>query len=1154
MKCANRQFPVLGLLLALCIGYAAAFAKEAASAADAGLDPTLKSVLTPGFLENKIKETESATDLEDTAKARLTEQYRKALSALEAANALEAKATVYKQALEKAPRETEAIRDRLASVSGTPSEAEIQLSEDVTVSEIEQRLAKTQADAAAVGAKLSEIEKELEASGTRPAEARQAIGEAKRELEALEAELELPPPPGESSDLTDARRWALAARRQALRSQVLMLDQELLSQGARIDLLKAQRDKSASDLTRLKDTEQALEGWLNERLEKKAADAALETKEAQLRVAGKHALVQDLARRNAELSQELTATTAELNRLSGVQQEVEEQTQRIGEDFRSARQRLEAAGMTQALGQVLTDQRKRLPDLRGYRKAAAEREEAIAETTLRQIRYAEEQRRLQDLEGYLEELVAGRVAADERRGVQAELRKLAEQRGVLLEQAAETGETYLRELGDLDYASSQLIEVAESYEDFLSERLLWVRSALPVSSETLKNLPLALLWAIDPANWLQVIQVLVHEATASALLWILLLTVAVLEWEAPAMRRRIRATAEYLRRIRTDRIGYTLEALGLTLMVAAPLSLLLASLGWHLFASLEATSFTKAIGQAAISVSLGFYYLRAFRVLCMPRGVADRHFRWSGEVLTMLRRNFDWLLAVLVPLGFVAVAAYASDDVVYSGSLGRLSLIALMIGLALFFARILNPQSGVVRNLLAAHPEGWFNRLRKLWYLSVVGMPLALAVLTAVGYQYAAAMLLGSLVSTMYLVLAITVVHQLILRWLVLVRRRLALRAALERRAARGARQENPTEPSAAGAPEDQAPKELDLQSLDEQTRTLVNTLLSIGGAVVLWLIWSPVLPALGVLEDIALWHHLGIVNGEERMVPVSLADIGLVLVIALLATVAAKNLPALLEILLLSRTQVSSGSRYAIKTLIGYSIVAMAMLMVFGTLGLSWGQVQWLVAALGVGIGIGLQEIVANFVSGLIILFERPIRVGDVITVGETTGTVSRIRIRATTVRNWDKQELLVPNKEFITGRLLNWTLSDNLNRILVTVGVDYGADVPRAMALLAEAAKEHEQVLDDPAPMITFEGFGDNALALLLRCYLESLDNRLATISELHQSINEKFRRADISIAFPQRDVHLSTGQPLDVRIHRAWPEAEEPMSPVTNESRSR
>ena len=129
----------------------------------------------------------------------------------------------------------------------------------------------------------------------------------------------------------------------------------------------------------------------------------------------------------------------------------------------------------------------------------------------------------------------------------------------------------------------------------------------------------------------------------------------------------------------------------------------------------------------------------------------------------------------------------------------------------------------------------------------------------------------------------------------------------------------------------------------------------------------------------------------------------------------------ALLEITVLPHLDMTSGGRYAVSTLASYLIVAVGAIIAVNILGANWSRLQWLVAALGVGIGFGLQEIVANFISGLIILFERPVRVGDVVTVGGTDGVVTRIRIRATTIRYWDRKELLVPNKEFITGRLLN-------------------------------------------------------------------------------------------------------------------------------------
>ena len=156
-------------------------------------------------------------------------------------------------------------------------------------------------------------------------------------------------------------------------------------------------------------------------------------------------------------------------------------------------------------------------------------------------------------------------------------------------------------------------------------------------------------------------------------------------------------------------------------------------------------------------------------------------------------------------------------------------------------------------------------------------------------------------------------------------------------------------------------------------------------------------------------------------------------------------------------------------------------------------------------------------------------------VTVGDISGTVTKIQIRATTIRDLDRKELLVPNKEFITGRLLNWSLSDTISRLLLPVGIAYESDVPLAMKLMLEAARENDMIIDEPAPLITFDSFGDNALTLTARVYIDDLDNRVNAISALHSAINEKFGEAGIVIAFPQRDVHLDTSKPLEIRIHK-------------------
>jgi potassium efflux system protein len=249
------------------------------------------------------------------------------------------------------------------------------------------------------------------------------------------------------------------------------------------------------------------------------------------------------------------------------------------------------------------------------------------------------------------------------------------------------------------------------------------------------------------------------------------------------------------------------------------------------------------------------------------------------------------------------------------------------------------------------------------------------------------------------------------------------------------------------------------------------------------------------------------------------------------LAILASRNIPGLVDALLLGQLGVDSPTRYAISTLTRYLLVAIGILAACNLIGITWNNAQWLVAALGVGLGFGLQEIVANFICGILVLFERPIRVGDVVTLGETTGVVTRIRSRATTVRNWDRQEVIIPNKELITGRIINWTLDDEVNRIILTVGVAYGTDMPRARELLHQIIDKNSNVLKDPRPTVTVEQFADSSVTFFIRAFLGKVDERLETIHQLYTTIHQRFSDEGIEIAFPQRDLHIRLGDPATV-----------------------
>jgi len=256
-------------------------------------------------------------------------------------------------------------------------------------------------------------------------------------------------------------------------------------------------------------------------------------------------------------------------------------------------------------------------------------------------------------------------------------------------------------------------------------------------------------------------------------------------------------------------------------------------------------------------------------------------------------------------------------------------------------------------------------------------------------------------------------------------------------------------------------------------------------------------------------------------------------LLVVIIMMVATRNIPGVMEIAVLRHLPLDAGSRYAISTISRYIIIGIGLIIALNILGFSWSSLQWLVAALGVGIGFGLQEIVANFISGLILLFERPIRVGDTVTVGGISGTVSRIRIRATTITDWDRKELIIPNKSFITGELVNWTLSDPIIRIIIKVGIAYGSDTALAQKVLETVVNENPFVLKEPNPRVLFLNFGESSLDFEVRVFVRGVEKLMITTRhELHLAIDNAFREHGIEISFPQRDIHLRSARaPLKI-----------------------
>jgi small-conductance mechanosensitive channel len=225
-------------------------------------------------------------------------------------------------------------------------------------------------------------------------------------------------------------------------------------------------------------------------------------------------------------------------------------------------------------------------------------------------------------------------------------------------------------------------------------------------------------------------------------------------------------------------------------------------------------------------------------------------------------------------------------------------------------------------------------------------------------------------------------------------------------------------------------------------------------------------------------------------------------------------------------RRQVDEGVQYALNRLLHYGIIALGAFLALDNLGISITGLAALGAILGVGIGFGLQNIAQNFVSGLILLLERPVKKGDFVEVGDTRGTVREIRARATIVTTLDNVDILVPNGQFITEPVINSTYNDRRVRIGVKVGVAYGSDTEKVRATLEGVAAGHTGVLEEPRPLVRFDDFGESSLDFTLLVWLSSPRTEPIVASELRFAIDRAFREAGIEIPFPQRDVRLRGG----------------------------
>lgn len=1126
-------------IVALVLGLAASLLTVALHAGEEPPTRAGADGLSLEAVDSRLAEVETAESLSKDDRSRIAGLYRQAKTLIGEVRKSWAAVAAYQSAIDSAPQETENLRGRLASLLEQPPDGAVAgVSAATPLTDLNDRLLKEEAELAARQATLQQLGQQLRLQDERPTAARAALAEARRVAAASDGAEDAAALAALDPLESDARRTLASARLEARAAETAKLEQELISYGVRRALLEARRDLAAQELVQSKARVTLLRSLVAEARGMALADAKARAEQAERDASGKHPVVRAAVKENAAIIRRLSELVGDLEGATRARQDEQDKATDLEAALERARRRVELAGLSTELAAALiqergdlltlTAERDRQPKQLRRERAAGRPHQAVAvELELQDVRDRREA--LLDVQEVLDdamERVEPTMPEGERERLRSELAGLLRDRQDSLGKLQAGLSSYARSLSALDFARARVDAVLRDYSAFLDTHLLWMPSTYPVTKGSPAYLWKAVTWLADAEHWAGARIALVSDMQRNPAEWsVLAIVLVAMALASRRLRRELQALGQRVQRPSSDRFSQTLRALLASALLALPVPLILALVGWRLEASLEATDFSQLLANGLDATARALFGGLFALTICRSYGLGGAHFQWPEPALKLLRRKLRVFLWLSVPGVFLTSVLGRFADETYAVTVGRAAFLVTMLVDAYLLAGILSPRAAVVRPFLEKQSPQRFAQLWPLWYPAVAGAPLALAVLAAAGYYYTALELAQPALQTLALGFVAILLYGLALRWLAVGRRDMALKLARENReAAQAARSTQET--GAAQVP--LVSPRADLDRIDTQTRQLLNMLLLIGAPVSLWLIWSDVLPAFSLFEQVSLWHYNEQVDGQTVTRAVTLWNLMAAIFIAVVVGIATRSVPGVLELAVLRHLELERGSRYAIKTLLQYAILTLGILLVFGKLGASWSQMQWLVAALSVGLGFGLQEIVANFICGIIILFERPVRIGDWVTVGNLSGTVSNISIRATTITDFDRKEIIVPNKAFITTDVVNWSLSDPITRIKIRVGIAYGANVARARQVMLDTVRNLPLVRSDPEPRVWFVGFGESSLDFDVLVFASELSDRLPLTHAVHVALEKALRDNGIEIPFPQRDLHLRSVSP--------------------------
>ena len=815
---------------------------------------------------------------------------------------------------------------------------------------------------------------------------------------------------------------------------------------------------------------------------------------------------------NSQLSQYLLEQTEKTNTLTQDELRMRNVLDNLTQTQRTIDEQISALQGTLVLSRIIQQQKQKLPtnlNIQGLSKQIADLRVQIFDIT-------QKRNELYDIDAYI-----SKIEQDENKSfTPAEKTQLTN----LLTERRKVGSDLIKSLNNqlnlaisLELTQQQITQISDQIQSKLDQQSFWVKSNNPINLDWFKKLPMSLKAQFDgigkklgfPTNFDNLPYLLAY-------VFILFVIGGVILKFKNAIKQRLAVINGEINTLRSDSQWHTPLALFYTAFLSLSGTL------WFLAAcQLLGFFFVKnpqEFWEWSLSMA-GYWWFFSFILATLrPNGIVVRHFGFSQESAANIQDVTKRIIVSVVLLLNTSIFSNVMDSGLANDVLGEINtIVALIFCIAIIAPRFIRTEKSFNLNDTDQRDKKIFKLVRILLQL----VPIILIVLIAVGYYYTALNLITHLINTYIAWVVWSFVRYTIYRGITVASRRLAYRRLQEKRQQK--QQDNPEASKSDEVVINEQEEGLALNDVRNQLLRFADLFIWTALFAILYYVWSDLVTVVSYLRDITLWQQTSTTEAGVVTETISLFNLIVALIIVVITYILVRNIQGILEILLFSRVKLSQGTPYTITTLLTYILVAVGGAWAFSTLGMSWSKLQWLFAALSVGLGFGMQEIFANFVSGIILLFERPIRVGDTVTINDVTGTVAKIRIRAITMIDPDRKEVIVPNKSFVTGQVTNWALSNTVTRLVVSVGVAYGSDLELVKRLLLQAANELPTVLRDPEPRALFLNFGASTLDHELRVYVGQVADRNDTLDALNRRVNELFAENNIDIAFNQLDIFI-------------------------------